>query len=64
MSGKLAIIVSENGVESVTIISEGREARTAGRSLCEFLENEISEFELAIKKKINDYNRLDNMATQ
>ena len=64
MNGRLAIIVSQDGIESVTIISEGKEARSAGRSMCEFLENEISEFESAIKRKFNDFDRLGNTATQ
>ncbi|MFI5322872.1 MAG: hypothetical protein ACHQ6U_04940 [Thermodesulfobacteriota bacterium] len=64
MSGKLAIIVSAGGVESVTIISDGKETRAEGRSLCEFLENEISDFESAIKNKFNNFDKPENTVTQ
>ena len=64
MKGKLAIVISQSGIEAITIMGNGTEERTAGRSLCQFLEDEITNFESAIKMKIGNINGLKVVTTQ
>lgn len=52
MNPKIAIILTPSGIDTVTVLSTGSEARTAGYKLCSLLENEISTFEAAILKKL------------
>ncbi len=52
MKPKIAIILTPTGIDTVTVLSTGSEARKAGYRLCSLLENEISTFEAAILKKL------------
>jgi hypothetical protein len=52
MKPKIAIILTPSGIDTVTVLSTGSEARNAGYKLCSLLENEISACESAILKKL------------
>ncbi|MGE5443309.1 MAG: hypothetical protein ACM3SR_01750 [Ignavibacteriales bacterium] len=52
MKPKIAIILTPQGIDTVTVISTGPEARKTGYRLCSLLANEISTFEDAILKKL------------
>lgn len=52
MKPKIAIILTPDGIDTITVLSTGSEARKAGYQLCSLLENEISTFESAVLKKL------------
>lgn len=52
MKPKIAIILTPDGIDTVTVLSTGSEARKAGYRLCSILEDEIHKFEQAIKEKL------------
>jgi len=52
MKPKLAIILTPDGIDTVTVLSTGSEARKAGYRLCSILEDEFHKFEQAIKEKL------------
>lgn len=51
MKPKIAIILTPDGIDTVTVLSTGSEARKAGYRLCSLLEDEIRSFEKAIISK-------------
>jgi hypothetical protein len=52
MKPKIAIILTPDGIDTVSVLSTGTEARKAGYKLCSLLEDEISKFEKLIQDKI------------
>ncbi len=58
-SPRIGLTVTSEGVEQVLILTDGGEHldRTAGFSLCSFLDSEIKEFDKAIKSKLNKLRR-------
>ena len=59
MKTKIALIITAEGIETVTVLTTGPDARIAGYSLCSLLDDEINEFEAAIKRKVNQIDMHD-----
>ena len=55
MKPKIAIILTTNGIDTVTVLSTGSEARKAGYRLCSILEEEIYRFEIKILEKVRQF---------
>lgn len=52
MRPKIAIIFTSEGIDTITVLSPGSEARKAGYDFCSLLEEELQAFESAIIRKI------------
>ena len=52
MNPKIAIIVSPRGIDSLTILSSGTEARNKAYKLFSIIEEEINKFEINFVRKI------------
>lgn len=52
MKPRIALILTPDGIDTVTVLSSGSEARKAGYRLCSLLEDEIRTFEAAILIKL------------
>ena len=61
---RIGLIISPSGFESITLIGEGSEETTAANHFCFALEQELKMFESAIKRKFNDFYKLERTATQ
>jgi len=48
---KIAIVVSRDGVETISVLSSDPRVRKEGFRLCEEISEEIAEFERIIKQK-------------
>lgn len=55
MKPKIAIILTPNGIDTVTVLSTGSEARKAGYKLCSLLEDEFHRFEMDILEKLRQF---------
>ncbi len=53
MKPKIALILTPKGIDTVSVLSSGSEARKAGYRLCELLEEEIQHFEVSIIEKLH-----------
>ena len=53
MNPKIAIIVSRRGIDSVTVLSSGTEARNKAYKLFSIIEEEINKFEINFVRKIH-----------
>ena len=52
MKPKIAIILTPDGIDTVTVLSMRTKARREGYRLCSLLEDEFHKFEQAIKEKL------------
>jgi len=52
MKPKIAIIITTDGIDSVSILSNDRELRNEGYRILPLVSSEINNFEAAFKRKI------------
>lgn len=64
MKPKIALIISPDGIETITLLGKEGNERTAASSLYSSIEQELQDFELIIKRKFNDCNKLKELTTQ
>ena len=52
MKPKIAIIFTPDGIDTITVLSTGTAVRMAGYRICSLLEEEITAFEQAVRRKL------------
>jgi hypothetical protein len=61
MKPKICIILTPDGIDTVTVISSGgTKTRKEGYKLCSYIENEITGFEHAIRDKLAESDHEDS----
>ena len=61
---RIGLIISPKGLESITLIGEGTKERTAANHFCSILEQELKNFEIAIRQKFIELDKLSNATRQ
>ena len=59
MKPKIALILSSDGIETITLLGKEAQERTAASSLYSSIEDELRDFELRIIQRCNDSNKLE-----
>lgn len=49
---KIALIVTSEGLECVTLLSNGEQEREKATEMCQLFQQEITMFDLAIRRKL------------
>ena len=55
---KIGIVLTPEGVESITLLGGGSDDRMAANSFCNALKHEIADFEIIVRKKFSE---IDNV---